>query len=76
MYCYNHCHPESAENENASLKTFSPLQWESGFTDGRREASPDSEKPKPTNTKCCSRMALSAEQIQDRTEILFELAKT
>ena len=38
----------------------------SDFSDGRSEASPVSEKPKPTSTQCDRRMALSVKKNQDR----------
>ena len=39
----------------------------SGFADGRRKASPDSEEIEQTGTKCRKRNFPSVEQIQDKS---------
>ena len=41
----------------------------SGFADGRRKASPDSEEIEQTGTKCRKRNFPSVEQIQDKSRL-------
>ncbi len=52
-------------NVATNLQKFLTLR-ESGFADGRSEASPDSEQIERTARMCNERNSVSVEQIQDR----------